>query len=158
MRVLYCVSVLYIIALAHCGVLTQIPTAVTTSQRIGGNFAYSTVESAAVPSIVHNAVPITYATAPLTVAQPLYTQSIFGSPFLNPIISSPFYPGIVGQAPVIGQAPIFGQPGVVGQLPGQGQGPIQAPVAAPSPGSPQGPAPPPPGATVDDDTVSVESA
>lgn len=133
-----------VISAAHCGILsgtqviTQLPSAVTTSQRIGGSFAYNTVESAA-------PVAVTY-------AQPLYTQSIFGSPFFNPIISSPFYPGIVGQAPVVGQAPIFGQ------LPGQGQGPIQVPIASPPQGIPQGPAPPPPGAVVDDDTVSVDSA
>ncbi|KAJ8960095.1 hypothetical protein NQ314_006110 [Rhamnusium bicolor] len=196
MKVVLALCIVYVIGFSHCGLLPSaalvrtpsLDSAIIKSDRIGGNFAYSTVEGhayTAVAPVVQRVaqpvavsytahqVPLGYATAPLALSQPLYTQSIFGQSLFAPsLVSSPLYGGLVAQspflahAPVIGQSPILGQAPVIGQAPGIAQAPVQveAPVQSPIQ-APVGPIqgipqadPTGQGTIVDDDTVSVESA
>lgn len=110
----------------------SLDSAVVKSDRVGGNFAYSTVEGhayAAVAPVVQRVVEpvaVTYTAKQV----PLGYQ---------------FYPGFVGS--FLPQYPAFANPIFGGGLPG-----------APAPAQPAPASPPLTGTPIDEDTVAVESA
>ncbi|KAF2883068.1 hypothetical protein ILUMI_23101 [Ignelater luminosus] len=136
MKVIVAVCLVVAVGVAHGGLLAStlvrtpsLDSAIIKSDRIGGNFAYSTVEGhayAALAPIVHQSVvaaPFGFAHYPF-----IHHQSVIAA---HPIIS---HPGIIAQAPII-TSPI---------------------VAAPAPIAPV--AENPSAVAIDEDTVAVESA
>ncbi|CAH1367037.1 unnamed protein product [Tenebrio molitor] len=151
-------------------------SAIIKSDRLGGNFAYSTVEGhayAAVSPVVQRVtepvgvsytahqVPLGHVATPVGVSQPIYAQHSVVS---QPIFSQQHFvsaPGLVSH-PVVAQAPVFAQGPVYGQVPAisgiAGQVPGISGIAS-APAVQANPAPTPvQGTVVDADTVAVESA
>lgn len=146
----------------------QFDSAIIKSDRLGGNFAYSTVEGhayAAVSPVVQRITepvgvsytahhyPLGFAHTPVAVSQPIYTTQT------------------VSHAPVIAHQSILATPGLISHYPGLAHlplGPAFAPALSPAvvqadpiaPAAPAGVAAPTPveGVPVDADTVAVESA
>ncbi|RZC38116.1 uncharacterized protein BDFB_004828 [Asbolus verrucosus] len=168
MKAVIALCVILAVGVAHCGLaptLVRTPSfdsAIIKSDRLGGNFAYSTVEGhayAAVSPVVQRVtepvavsytahqVPLGFAAAPVAVSQPIYAH--------HQVISQPFLAPAVVSAPVVAQAPVFASTPVVGGIPSTPVvgGIASAPVAQPNPA----PAPAQ-GTVVDADTVAVESA
>ncbi|KAJ3663034.1 hypothetical protein Zmor_007344 [Zophobas morio] len=171
--------VLLAAASVNCGVIPattfvrtpSFDSAVIKSDRLGGNFAYSTVEGhayAAVSPVVQRVtepVGVSYTAhqvnlghvhTPVAVSQPIYAQQ---SVVAQPIVSHQHLfsaPALVSGPSVI-SSPIFAQHPVVGGIASPVLGGIASTPIAAAPVAPAAPTPVQ-GTVVDADTVAVESA
>ncbi|EFA00092.1 uncharacterized protein LOC103312348 [Tribolium castaneum] len=192
MKAFVVLSIALAIGLAECGVVPattfvrapSFDSAVVKSDRVGGSFAYSTVEGhayAAVSPVVEritapvavsytpHQVHLGHINTPVAVTQPIYAE--------HSVVSQPIYSHqhIFANPPVFAQNPVFGgfpsYPAIGGfptsPVGGIASGPGVGGIAsipgvggiASAPAAPANPAPTPvQGTVIDDDTVAVDSA
>ncbi|XP_074037985.1 uncharacterized protein [Leptinotarsa decemlineata] len=179
MKVLIAICTIFTVGFVNCGFISS-PTIVraSTYQTYTSLPSLAPVLQRSVPYVHQVPQPILSYQSPLAYAYPqhVYQHSVIPQPLYTPsVVNTPLYSGVIGGSSVVAQAPagiasynpafqfpIFGsfpsqgQSPVQEQAPEQGQPPVES-ADSPASSGPQGDDPAP-GATVDNDTVSVESA